>query len=121
MLFPEARLPKVYIVKQSRSDLNELTSLEVINGPTERMGGARMSFREALVAEVRAFQAEKKDDRKKFKVKLAGDGAAMTRNTSFELFVFSLLDWGRSILRLHMCVLLLSALEKKATRLSAMV
>ena len=32
-------------------------------------------------------------------MKLAGDGAVMTRNTSFQMFSFSLMNWRRSVFR----------------------
>ena len=52
-------------------------------------------------AELRLFKKQNKDEearKKRFKVKIAGDGASMTRNLSIEIFSFGLLDWGKSCL-----------------------
>ena len=59
-----------------------------------------MSLWDSVAGEIKQFVTERKDEAstKKLKVKLAGDGASMTRNTSFELFSFSLLDWGKAVL-----------------------
>ena len=58
-----------------------------------------MSFRQMLVSEIRYFMKERKISvPEKMLVKVAGDGVRVTRNTSMQLFGFSLLNWGRDVL-----------------------
>ena len=104
MNFPDLPMPKSYLVKQSRANLNRLTTLNVIEGAgvgqeNTEIGGARISLKEALALEISLYLSEHPDEgQQKMRVKLAGDGAVMTRQTSFQLFSFSLLNWGQDVL-----------------------
>ena len=62
MALPDFNLPKSYIVKQSRADLNEILTVEVLNSDTKNLSGARISFYESLRAELRLFQKPNKDE-----------------------------------------------------------
>ena len=84
-------LSKSYPVKQRRDQLNEICHVDPTPGSAE---GAQMSFTGLLRARAQdLISRDKKTNWKQhpIQVKISGDGARMTRNSSFILISFSLL------------------------------
>ena len=94
-----ANLPRSYLVKKARHDLNELIKVEVLND-AEGAAGACLSFKKMLQMEIDLYMTENYiATPETIKVKLGGDGAEMSRSSSFQLISFSLLNRGRSVLQ----------------------
>ena len=108
MTFPDLPMPKSSLVKQSRADLNNLTTLNTIDHGSEAdtngssssgISGARISLEEAIALEISLYLSEHPNEGSQtMRIKLAGDGASMTRHTSYQMFSFSLLNWGADVL-----------------------
>ena len=91
-------LPKSYLVKQKRDQLNEICHIDPTPGSAE---GAQMSFTGLLKARVLDLISREKETNWKehpIQVKISGDGARMTRNSSFILLSFSLLQAGDDVM-----------------------
>ena len=91
-------LPKLYLVKQRRDQLNEICHIDPTPGSAE---GAQMSFTGLLKARVLDLISKEKETNWKehpIQVKISGDGARMTRNSSFILLSFSLLQAGDDVM-----------------------
>lgn len=89
-------LPKSYLVKQRRDQLNNICHVTPTPGIAE---GAQMSFNNLLTERIRDHLASHPNDHGKIlKVKISGDGARMTRNSSFILLSFSLLQAGDDVM-----------------------
>jgi len=91
-------LPKSYLVKQRRDQLNNICHIDPIPGSAE---GAQMSFTTLLKARVQDLISRDKETNWKehpIQVKISGDGARMTRNSSFILLSFSLLQAGDDVM-----------------------
>ena len=91
-------LPKSYLVKQRRDQLNEICHIDPTPGSAE---GAQMSFTGLLKARVLDLINREKETNWKehlIQVKISGDGARMTRNSSFILLSFSLLQAGDDVM-----------------------
>ena len=87
-------LPKSYLVKQRRDQLNEIYHIDPTPGSAE---GAQMSFTGLLKARVLDLINREKETNWKeqpIQVKISGDGARMTRNSSFILLSLPLLQAG---------------------------
>jgi hypothetical protein len=89
-------LPKSYLVKQRREQLNDIGQITPTPGNTE---GAPVSFLEILTERVKDMSASPNTDwaSQPIRVKLSGDGVKMTRNSSFILLSFSLLQGEKSL------------------------
>ena len=83
-------LPKSCLVKQRRDQLNKIYHVTPTPGVAD---GAQMSFNDLLTERIRDHLASNPDvhDRT-MKIKISGDGARMTRNSSFILLSFALLQ-----------------------------
>ena len=82
-------LPKSYLVKQRRDQLNKICHVTPTPGVAD---GAQMSFND-LTERIRDHLASNRDDHDRtMKIKISGDGARMTRNSSFILLSFALLQ-----------------------------
>ena len=80
-------LPKSYLVKQRRGQLNNISNVVP--------DGAQISFTDMLKSRVDEFiklHDEVDWSKENVQVKISGDGAQMTRNSSFILLSFSLLQ-----------------------------
>ena len=80
-------LPKSYLVKQRRSQLSDICHITSTPGETE---GAQTSFTGLLNDRVQDYVASHPNV-DHIQVKISGDGARMTRNSSFILMSFALL------------------------------
>ena len=80
-------LPKSYLVKQRRSQLNDICHITSTPGEAE---GAQMSFNDLLKERIKDY-VESHPNVNHIQVKISGDGARMTRNSSFILMSFALL------------------------------
>ena len=83
-------LPKSYLIKQLRHDLNKTYHIERTPG---KFAGAKINFTATLtdhIKELLTDRPELKDEA--IHVKLSGDGARMSRTTNFMMFSFALLQ-----------------------------
>ena len=84
-------LPKSYLVKQLRADMNKTYHIERTRG----YPGARLDFTSTVRDHVKELLAQQPDlSDSVVQVKLSGDGARMTRSTNFMMFSFALLQQG---------------------------
>ena len=96
-------LPRPYLVKQCRDQLNKLCHIDPLNGNFE---GAKVSSVAAVLKEnISDYLKQNHDfdptsDKIKIKIKINGDGdgARMTRNSNFILLSFSILQTGESVM-----------------------
>ena len=89
-------LPKSYLVKQKRNDLNKLNHIERLPGS---LPGASIDFTCTLknhIRELLLMKPELKDE--KIQVKLSGDGARMSRSTNFMMMSFTLLQRNEDVM-----------------------
>ena len=91
-------LPRSYLVKQCRDDLNKMCHLDPLQG---KHIGAKVSSVEALFQEhiqdyLHQNPSFSTDD--KIQIKINGDGARMTRNSNFILLSFSILQTEQSVM-----------------------
>lgn len=86
-------LPRSYLIKQKRTDLNKLTNVERIPG---RYPGAQIPFVETLVKHVSELLQSHPNYgiNEPIKVKISCDGAKMSRSTNFVILSFALLQTG---------------------------
>ena len=85
-------LLKSYLIKQRRTQLNDMCHIISTPGKAE---GAEVSFKELLNERVQDFINQNPEfdfENESVKVKISGDGARMTRNTSFIILSFALLQ-----------------------------
>lgn len=83
-------LPRSYLIKQQRSNLNKTSHIERTLG---QFPGARINFTSTLADHVKDLLTDKPElKQEKIQVKLSGDGARMTRSTNFMMFSFALLQ-----------------------------
>ena len=92
-------LPRSYLVKQCRDNLNKLCHIDPLKG---NHTGAKVNSVEALFQEhIQDYLNQNpsfntNDD--KIQIKINGDGARMTRNSNFILLSFSILQTGESVM-----------------------
>ena len=87
-----AGLPRSYLIKQRRDDLNRMCHVVATPGKAE---GSQLSFNSILLERLEDFIETNPDfdyDNQTIKIKLSGDGARMTRNISFIILSFALLQ-----------------------------
>ncbi len=83
-------LPKSYLIKQLRSDLNKTYHIERTMG---KCPGAKLDFSSTLSAHIEDLLLQKPELRNQVvQVKLSGDGARMSRSTNFMMMSFALLQ-----------------------------
>jgi len=85
--------PRYYLIKQKRDDLNSVCHIERVPGP---LPGAQRCFASMLKELVGKFldSNPSHDITCPIKVKISGDGAKMSRTTTFMILSFSLLQSG---------------------------
>ena len=91
-------LPKSYLIRQRRNQLNEICHVNPTPGTAE---GAQLSFTHLLeerISDLVAQHPETDWTSQPIKIKISGDGVKMTRNTSFTLLSFSLLQNGNQVM-----------------------
>lgn len=90
-------LPRSYLIKQKRSDLNKLCHIEKAPGIYP---GAQISFLDTLKEHIADFLKSNPNYpmEEPMKVKISGDGAKMSRTTNFMLLSFSLLETGEKVM-----------------------
>ena len=89
-------LPKSYLVKQLRGNLNKIYHIEQTQG---KYPGAKINFTATLEEHVKELlnnKPELKDGC--IDIKISGDGARMSRTTNFMMFSFALLQAKESIM-----------------------
>ena len=83
-------LPRSYLVKQCRDDLNKMCKIEPLNAQFE---GAKVTSVETLFKiHISDFLKHFDPITDKIKIKINGDGARMTWNSNFILPSFSILQ-----------------------------
>ncbi|CAB4040368.1 Hypothetical predicted protein, partial [Paramuricea clavata] len=91
-------LPKSYLVKQRRDQLNKMCHINALPGDQE---GAQVSFKELLKERVQNYITSHPNiisDGVPLRVKISGDGANMTRSSNYILMTFGLLDASEDIM-----------------------
>ena len=90
-------LPRSYLIKQKRSDLNKLFHIERTPG---NYPGAQISFKDTLQEHIRGYLKSNPNHplEEPIKVKISGDGAKMSRTTNFMILSFSLLQTGENVM-----------------------
>ena len=92
-------LPKSYLVKQARNELNSLCHLEKLPGMNN---GVKVSSLDSLLRTHIVEFLEKNPsfdiETDQIQIKLSGDGARMTRNSTFILLSFSILQTGECVM-----------------------
>ena len=89
-------LPKSYLVKQLRTDLNKTYHIERTVG---EYPGAKLNFTSTLADHVQELLPHKPElANDVVQVKLSGDGASMSRSTNFMMISFSLLQWNEKVM-----------------------
>lgn len=89
----ENGIPRSYLVKQKRKDLNKLC--HIFPTPDLKFEGAQISFQSLLSDQISAFMMENPTfdiKANKIKVKISGDGAKMTQNSNFVILSCALLQ-----------------------------
>ena len=108
-------LPKSYLVKQSRTNLNKTYHIERTAG---EYPGASISFTSTLREHIKEL-LEKSPELKEstIQVKLSGDGARMSRTTNFMMMSFTLLQLNESVMspKHNRTVAIINGPEKYAT------
>ena len=88
----ENGLPRSYLTKQCRSDLDKLCHLTPTPGSCE---GAQVSFETLLLQQISAFKKENPEfhyGNETLKIKISGDGAKMTQKSNYILLSCVLLQ-----------------------------
>jgi hypothetical protein len=92
-------LPRSYLIKQCRDDLNAMCHIDRLPGSSQ---GAKVhSIREVIVEHVKEYLAKLENfdsSKDKIQIKVSGDGAKMTRNSNFVLISFSMLQLRESVM-----------------------
>ena len=92
-------LPRSYLVKQCRDELNKMCKIEPLNAKFE---GAKVTSVETVFKiHISDFLKQNSDFdpiTDKIKIKINGDGARMTRNSNFILLSFSILQTEESVM-----------------------
>lgn len=88
---PGSNLPRSYLIKQRRDDLNKMCSISSTPGSAD---GAQISFNSLLEERVKSFIDSNPtfDTNETIKIKVSGDGAKMTNSSNFVIFSLSLLQ-----------------------------
>ncbi len=87
-------LAKSYLIKQKRDQLNDICHVTSLPGDFQ---GAQLTFTDLPKERINHVIATDKDtdwSTKPIQIKISGDGATMTINSSFILLSFSLLQTG---------------------------
>ena len=88
----ENGLPRSYLIKQQRNNLDSLCHITATPGPLE---GSQVSFESFLIDKISAFKQDNPDfnfENNSVKLKISGDGARMTRKSNYVLLTCALLD-----------------------------
>ena len=91
-------LPRSYLVKQKRSELNKLCHIEKVPG---QFPGAQIPFSETLKDPIREFLKSHPDHDvtdDPIKVKISAHGAKMSKTTNFMILSFALLQTGNDVM-----------------------
>ena len=90
------RLPKSYLIKQLRTDLNNTYHIERTD---VKCPGAKLDFSSTLAAHVQELLLHKTELRNEVvQVKLSGDGARMSRSTNFMMISFALIQCNEKVM-----------------------
>ena len=84
-------LPRSYLIQQCRSELNKLCHIDCLPGSQP---GAKVHSIKDLMKEYVEEYLQENPNTKKIQIKINGDGAPMTRNSTFVLLSFSILQTG---------------------------
>ncbi|XP_022794722.1 uncharacterized protein LOC111333422 [Stylophora pistillata] len=88
-------LPKSYLIQQCRANLNKLCHIDSLLGkaPEAKVSAVKELIKEHVVEYLRENPATEK-----IQININGDGARMTRNSSFVLLSFSILQTGHQVM-----------------------
>ena len=90
-------LPRSYLIKQKRSELNNLCHVQKVLG---KFPGAQVSFSDTIKNHIRDFLVSHPNhpSNEPIKVKISGGGAKMSRTTNFIILSFAIMQTGRRIM-----------------------
>ena len=89
-------LPKSYLIKQLRHDLNKAYHTERSPG---KFAGAKINFTATQTDDIKELLTERPELKgEAIHIKLSGDGARMSRTTNFMMFSFALLQTNESVM-----------------------
>ena len=94
----DGQLPRSYLIKQRREQLNNMCHISATPGEEE---GAQISFKELLTDRVTDYVASHPNtvtNGDAIKIKISGDGAQMTRNYNFMLMSFGIVDRSEDVM-----------------------
>ena len=92
----ENGVPRSYLIKQCRNDLNKLCHMTSTPGTFE---GAQIPFKSILCQQISAFKQENPDfdfDNETLKIKISADGAKMTQKTDYILHPYHIFSQGNT-------------------------
>ena len=86
-------LPKSYLIRQCRAELNKLCYIDTLPGknPGAKVHSAKQLIKDHIEGYLTPTQ-------KKIQMKINGDRACMTRNSNFVLLSFSILQTGEEVI-----------------------
>ena len=92
----DGSLPKSYLIKQKRSEMNKICHVERLPG---KYPGAALNFTSTLQSHIRDLINIKPELKgRKIQVKLSDDGARMSRTTNFMMMSFTMLQLDEKIM-----------------------
>ena len=88
-------LPRSYLIKQKRSELNKLCHVQKVPG---KFPGAQVPFSDTLEDHIRDFLEihPNHNPNEPIQVKISGDGAKISRTTNFMISSFAIMQTGKS-------------------------
>lgn len=91
-------LPRSYLIRQRRDQLSNMCHIVPTPGNAE---GAQLLFKDLLQQKIKDFlegNQELTNSSKPLRIKISGDGARMTRNSSYILLSFAILEAGEDVM-----------------------
>ena len=88
-------LPRSYLIQQCRTELNKVCHIDCLPG---RQPGAKVHAIKDVIQDCVEEYLKQNPNTDKIQIKINGDGARMTRNSSFVLLSFSILQTGKQVM-----------------------
>ena len=89
------RLPRSYLIQQCRTELNKVCHIDCLPG---RQPGAKVHAIKDVIQDRVEEYLKQNPNTDKIQIKINGDGARMTPNSSFVLLSFSILQTGKQVM-----------------------
>lgn len=88
-------LPRSYLIQQCRTELNKVCHIDCL--PGSQLGTKVHAIKDVIKEYVEEYLQENPNT-KKLQIKINGDGAGMTRNSTFVLLSFSIFQTGEQVM-----------------------